>query len=663
MTQVLPIDPSQADPPGLPGGTRPRRYGGDKLGFEAADDDPTGSLCHADPTTINAIAQCIDDYRAEKVGRKREIERWKEHHVQAARSVAGKKRVLKWYHYAVLQNAGWSWTTLSGLIEQAATNRVRIEEVRSGPESGHAFIRCADRSHLLYKVYFGDSRFPVEPTMAPSATILPPQLEGLPEVTLRNIYVKLGYSRYTSLRQKHFVLDSNGVMTHRYVTRAFLVYNLATMFGLRLTGPGTEPDVRDAELLPYLQPATALRICRTTTRLDEPTVTPVPGLSDQLARYTDPGFGGHADVFDIRRAASYEPDGQLNPDFTPYRSRGSTGSRFMPRIGYTLTTGFCESRVAGDPMMRNERASMQVRNGSGLDQPYLSTAAMLHDYKVIRANKGERFDDSAENLGVVLLDLSIAKLMGVEIINQHAVESDRFKTAYDRYFDKGDIAMLQRKVATTLVDLAKRQAWAPVVATVRGNSQQNANAVEPLFQQLSAAILGRQRVPGLLEQIAGLIVDSGVTPAGIGVVDGDLQDLITRGRRDAVDHIMRLRGDQFDHKTVIKRDAASELEEYIASGRKNREILLNRIPLACVVGIRLNTDNSKWADLDRQDHPTLYRAITDKRWIEVDQRVRGELSHYVAGDAQRDYARLKRMFQWAVTLKREEDLSGAKDVT
>lgn len=645
-------------------GTLPRRYGGDKLGFDQGEVG-TG-YCPEDERRIRLIRAVIDRHRAVKRLKKLWIETQKEEEIDTASrervgksplDVKGKKRILQIYHSLVLWNAGWSLRELVDELTERLGEGIAFEDGAMDWENGYVLVRCKAASHLLYTVYVGQGRFPVIPTAGPDPASLPQHLQGADS---RIVYVKIGHEDADEdqlVKKKHFVLDSNGVMTHRYVTRAFLVYNLATMFGLRLAPPGTEPDQRDEQLSRFLQSETAGRICRTTTRIENPLVATVDGLQEQQARYTGSAFGGHAEVFDIRRAASYEPDGLLNPDFTPYRSRGSTGSKFMSRIGYTLVNGSCDARSASDPMMRNERASMQVRNGSGPHQPYLSTAALLSEYKIIRANKGERFDDSAENLGVVLVDLSIAKLMGAEIINQHAVESDRFKIAYDRYVDRGDVVALERTVATKLIELASRKELRNLVGKALEPTDHRYGKLRELADALTRQASAPTPTKGVLESLAGLLADCGVRPADLGINVAD-QDLAKSD--GALKCIMALRGDWFDNKSIIKRSAAAELEEYIASARKNREVLLNRIPLACVVGIKLNRADGKWMGLDADDFPILH-AGSSKGWIPFNDDVRRELLAYVTGDRDHGYSRMRDMFRHAVALKRQEDLAGEKD--
>lgn len=688
------------DPQLLPPGVLPRRYGGDKLAFKPAravastgepgQERPGGELA-GDDRLILAIGAVINEYRDGKRKTKALIEAAKERGIAEAKDVIGKKRVLRWYHSWVLLNAGWFWedppfrpelevSGLKRLLLDRLSPNISIEEARQGTESGCAFIRSAKSSQVLYTVYFGRSRFPAEPSVKPALDKLPPRVqETLGPRDYRNVYVKIGHEADVEDRRlrKEFVLDSNGVMTHRYVTRAFLVYNLATMFGLRLIPPGSEPFPHqdDAEVFPHLLPKAANRICRSTMRVADPEIEADGTLAAQVPRYTSDAFGGHADVFDIRYAAAYEPDGLLNPDFTPYRTRGSMGSEFLERTGLTVVTGFCADRARSDPMKRNERASMQVRNGSGPVQPYLSTAALMEDYKVIRANKGERFDEGAENQGTVLIDLAIAKLMGVEIINQHAVESDRFKIAYHRYYDAGDAIQIERAVAVRLVNAIKAgklEQALPEWARVRLNSERTDEWSELLSD------VKTERV-GTLERAAGLLAECGVRPRDIGVDDKALDGL----PHEAYRCVMALRSVDFDFKSKIKRPAALELEEYIASARKNREILMDRIPIECIVRIKLNPDEGKWQDVKKDS--ALGQALAKAReakkveavkgaegtkgakgesaeakgergpWVDFDAKFRQELGEYLAA---KECHNLKEMFKRAVRAKREEDLQG-----
>lgn len=682
MTESLVFN---VDPIPLPPGILPRRYGGDKLAFKpatAVQTDQGDGHHEEDRKLIDSITAVIDEYRADKRIRKKVLEEIKEEGIASHEGEAAKKRVLRWYHYGVLLNAGWFWEdpkfktefTISGLKNALLANaklhnKISIEEARQGTESGHAFIRCASSSHLLYTVYFGHSRFPAEPSVQPDLKRLPEEIQFPLKIQgYKNVYVKIGHEdeKPGPVLKKHFVLDSNGVMTHRFVTRAFLVYNLATMFGFQLRPLDGEPfpDADEMELRTYLHRDTAARICRTTTPIAPPRISVEEGLAAQVPRYTKGTFGGHADVFDIRHAAAYEPGGLHNPDFTPYRTRGSTGSKFLTRTGLTVVTGYCEGRTKDNFMKRNERASMQVRNGSGPDQPYLSTAAIMADYKIIRGNKGERFDEGPENQGTVIIDLAIAQLMGVEIINQHAVESDRFKIAYARYYDKNDAIRIERRVALSLVKLVKS---GELRDRVRSKIDTNSREFEIALDEVERAEKGG------VEKLANLLAEGGVRPWDIGVEDDDMKGL----EDDHLKQLMALRGD-FDHKKIIKRTADLELEEYIASARKNREILMDRIPVECITHIKLNPDEGKWLDPSKfkdtevsenygpivealkKAHTAREKSAPGEAWVRFDDNFKKSLRNYLTDN---DYANTKAMFCAAVDAKRKEDLEGKKNRT
>jgi hypothetical protein len=641
-----------------PTGLTPR-YGGEKIAFR-----PTTTDNQADRGTIDGISKVIETYRADKRATKLKIEYEKENKIkdidkendpelarlstkitdaikgsasgaeiaqleadrakQAEIKIKASKDVLKEYHQAVQQDAGWRWAELKSRI--TAVNGVASVDEATTPSGGMAFVRNA-QGVVLYTILFEESRFNLRPDMPGG-----------------NVYTKIG-SPADSPR-KTYVRDSNGVMTRRHVTRAVLVYNLATMFGLSITPPDGKVRDEDKELPEHLRR-------RQDDVTADPKVEPLKegekAVAEQRPRYRDLSFGSHATMFDLRRAAGYEPGGLLNPDFTPYRVSGTVGRAVGEKTGFGFVVGYNANRSGSDPMMGGERASMQVRNGSGGGQTYLSTAsAVFLADKVIRANKGERFDTGAENQATVVLDLSIAKEMGVDIVNQHSEDSHRFKIAYDRLVEEDDLKGLQRQVVYRLMALQKDLGRIGGLIASLGIQKLTADAAKDLP----------------LVQFAAAFAKRGLRPSDIGIDMKDYQYLL--GRWDIVEQIMALVDTKsIDRRRLIKRSAEEELDEYIYSARKNREVLMSRIPIECVIWIRLNPEPKKWPNLDSQRFPGLAAAQRESRDEKNVTRgfrsfdsVRLELADYFVGSEKEDgnepYKRTIAMFKLAAQQKQAE---------
>jgi hypothetical protein len=241
-------------------------------------------------------------------------------------------------------------------------------------------------------------------------------------------------------------------------------------------------------------------------------------------------------------------------------------------------------------MGMNERASMQVRNGSGLLQPFLSTASAQVDPqrpKVIRANKGERFDTGAENQGIVKVDLAMAKKLGIKIVNQHDDESHQHKIAWDRVYDPKDIEELCNRVA-----LAEKY---------------------PLFAKE-------------------------VAPTE--------QELRVFSETDRA-HILKKNHTEVLNTLYDKRRAPEELDEYIYSARKNREVLMDKIPLSCVTEIFISPDEGKWAGLSKD---------LKGKWIPF-PKVEGELKKFLRGsenEGEEHYENIQAMYKKAAIDKKAE---------
>jgi hypothetical protein len=237
-------------------------------------------------------------------------------------------------------------------------------------------------------------------------------------------------------RRKEYVEDANGVPTRRFVTRAISHFHMATMLGLKYDG-------------------------KRGFFTDNPRET----FRGQRARGNPDKFAGNAGPttgpFDLKNAAVVDPTkwiGKATPTGGRYILPGvkvvdvvQVGSNTYNVImqggkdmEYAQLKGFTLKSDArhNSKMTLNERVSMQLRNGSGADQTMLSATAIQMPVagregseKVIRGNKGERFDKSPESLAVLELDLARAKAENIPFVNVHSADSHQYKIAYNRYIE------------------------------------------------------------------------------------------------------------------------------------------------------------------------------------------------------------------------------------
>ncbi|QWF21399.1 hypothetical protein KM427_21045 [Nocardioides sp. LMS-CY] len=554
------------------------RRAGDKLAFER------GKELGEDESLADEVSELIESHRRIKQGRKDSLEFIKEARIETddtisksrslriraegsrtgvppeivklrqARNeeatVGEHKKTLADYHDRVEADAGWRWDRLKGTLSGFPGISLVGE-----PASGKVEI-VSDSKRTIYTVYFDNERFNAEP-------------DADRQDQADNVFTKRGYS--PTVKPKQFVKDDNGVHTRRFVTRAITIWHVAAMFGLNLKPKqsGGETDVEPA----YVDEAK-------TTRLDA-----------QLPRYTGDTFDGHSETFDLREAAAHVPPGEVDDsEFTtrywrhlqgvpkPHRTvrSGAPEVRSSPgkRTGYQFALGYAEARGPKSRMGLNERASMQVRNGSGPNQPFLSTASAQIDptgkrKKVIRANKGERFDTGAENQGIVKVDLAKAQKLGIKIVNQHADESNQHKIAWDRVYQPKDIEKLCKR-ASMAIEWRKDKKLA-----------QYADELLPAEEELSSFEEADRKL----------------------ILDGNSGEVLKRSH--------------------VKRSAPQELDEYIYSARKNREVLMDKIPISCVTEINLNKDEGKWPGLDE--------GIERGEWLDFTSELQGKLKAYLRG--------------------------------
>jgi hypothetical protein len=598
------------------------RYNGDKISFLPGTVD-TDYL-----QWTRAITKVIEEYRWEKRDKRSAIEAEKEKNILATDHtwaeklklygpkpteeqikentdgrVGEHKESLKNYHKRIRDEAGWRWADLASRIE---TEVPGLQLTQRNIADGELAVFTKD-GHTIYTVLVGPARFGATDTDRGFGN---------------NVYTKRGYQDYYYRTSKMFVHDANTVMTRRYVTRAVTIFGLANMCGWAIIPPDQVYDGQDAGLPERLQ-----------RKVDnvELMAKLVKAESDaQVPRYTKPGFGGHAAVFDITHAAVlYEPTREIP---APYHAASDVHPH-GPATQLVLQNVECPNNRA-DVMTDNERASMQVRNGSGSNQPFLSTASIQTSDKVIRANKGERFDTGAENQATLEVDLSLARQDGVIIVNQHTEESNAFKIAFDRYLTNDDITAMERTlyrwIATRKNDVSG--AGQNELATIAGADWSTLK--DKTVEELAVAMAGKLK------------------PAQVGLSAADLKGL----SEPAVAKLMRLQGDTINRSEMTaRRPAKDELDEYIYSARKNREVLMNHIPLRCITAIRFNVESDKWGDLTVTEiasrYPNLAEALRNPHQWYSFLKIQDDLRGYLTEDGGR---RLLQMHNKAARDKKAE---------
>jgi hypothetical protein len=563
------------------------RRAGDKLAFERAE-----KLDGLDDELAGQVLGVIEKERSFKQGIKGSLEAWKEGTIlerdevskgagtkiaaqkeegvpkeiitlrqerNEAATIGDHKKTLAKYHDDVQEHTGWRWQRMKK--ELSLIKGINFDDE---PRDGVIQIVGTESSKRIYTIYVGTKRFNEHADVGR-------------EDNADNVYTKRGYSPGT--KPKEFVKDDNGVSTRRFVTRAVTIWHLASMFGLKFK---PKPETDEAEVAP----------AHVGEGMDR------KRLDAQLPRYTGEEIGGHSETFWVKEAAAYVPKGgaqktDFSDSYTP-RSPGENRKREKAspgkRTGFDFTTGYNWNRGKGSRMGLNERASMQVRNGSGPLQPFLSTASAQVDPrrpKVIRANKGERFDTGAENQGIVKVDLAKAKQLGIKIVNQHDDESHQHKIAWDRVYDPDDIKALSERVALAKKYVDYAQEVMPTEAELKVFSEKD------------------------------------------------------RG------HILAEKPELVLNTLYDKRRAPEELDEYIYSARKNREVLMDKIPLSCVTEIYISPDPGKWPDLSED---------LKGQWLPF-PKVQGVLKTYLRGSENEDeehYENIQKMYTKASIEKRGE---------
>lgn len=482
------------------------------------------------------------------------------------------KTTLANYHDRVQNMTGWRWARLQ--------NQIRLALYDACP--GTPFVvsdRVGDEAtvtvdgKVVYTVYFDDNRFV-------------PDIPGDHRAT----FTKRGHQTTGPTGgpdpRKQFTKDANGVTTRRFVTRAFNVFHLATMFGINLDFSNVGGDPSGDKTLDTKRTLSQLKYRKKFDDLGRQHRT-----AGQMPRDPSGTFGGHTKVFNSTSAAAVGSVGKVgSAEFKANYPHAHNDAGPGRRTGFPLVTGRGGLRKPTDKLGTNEGGSMQVRNGSGNSQPFLSAASVQsklegRPQKVIRANKGERFDTGAENQGIVKIDLSQLP-PEVNVVDQHSEPSHQHKIAWDRHCSKDDIRGLaarfvlareiegKTKALPTWINLEK------VVAQIRPSQ--------------------KEMVPFKDDQAAALAIMSGDVTA-----------------------LLKGYNKKDPSEKYTKRAAPQELDEYIYSARKNREVLFDKLPLTAVTEVFLSDDPGKWVNLNEE-------KVSRGKWHPLAE-VKPELTAYLHG--------------------------------
>lgn len=293
------------------------------------------------------------------------------------------KIVLHKFHDAVGQLSGWDFPFMKQQFEKAGF------VVERGERGMSISIGTEDGTIALYQVFAGADAYE----------------DGDTPGVIR----KKGYADRTPAvkQRKEYIEDVNGVLTNRLTTRAISYFHLATMLDIDFNQASKEFGESD-------RPA------------------------GQYPRGSGRTFAANAQQFNVNSGAVTTPGNWQD------RYEATGGPEEMKESGATGVN--VRSRLpldANSSMNVNERASMQVRNGSGETQTMLSAAQVQRtlpgrEDKIIRGNKGERFDETPDNIAIVEVDLLKVKQAGVIFVNQSSEDSHEWKIAYDKYTSATD---------------------------------------------------------------------------------------------------------------------------------------------------------------------------------------------------------------------------------
>jgi hypothetical protein len=339
-----------------------------------------------------------------------------------------RKAVLHEFDQEVGKLSGWNIADLNEKFKKEGLT------LKDGQHGLQIFVKIGDNEVAICNVPKGSARY--APKDYDSGNGAKPHRQ---HVKVQRGYAKDELTMAATVskelrRRKEYVEDANGVPTRRFVTRAISHFHMATMLGLKYDG-------------------------KRGLFTDNPRET----FRGQRARGNPDKFGGNAGPttgpFDIKNAAVVDPTkwfGAASPTGGRYILPDVDILDVVPMGGtynitlrghdmeYAQLTGFKLQSDArhNSKMTLNERVSMQLRNGSGADQTMLSATAIQMpvpgregNEKIIRGNKGERFDKSPESLAVLELDLARAKAENVPFVNVHSADSHQYKIAYNRYVE------------------------------------------------------------------------------------------------------------------------------------------------------------------------------------------------------------------------------------
>lgn len=293
--------------------------------------------------------------------------------------IAQKKKILHTYDKHVGSKSGWDWDRVKQQAEDAGFEYREFAEGEDG---------------MLVGVTFGRERL-------------------TDKVGEDDVLIQHGYKDKPSdvSRRKEYVEDANGVPTRRYVTRSISHFQIATMIGLRYTPQGEIAESEEQELGHY-------------------------------PRGDRERFANQENTFDINNGTVGNPAPWADGRNRDHKYDISDAAERLEHTGLPSYRAHTDA-TRDSKMDINELSWAQVRNGSGEDQPMLSVAAIQapvggRPNKVVRGNKGERFDRSPETVAVIEIDLALAREHGIQFVNQHSSDSHEYKVAYDRWVQVKD---------------------------------------------------------------------------------------------------------------------------------------------------------------------------------------------------------------------------------
>ncbi|GAB2486937.1 hypothetical protein [Jatrophihabitans fulvus] len=310
-----------------------------------------------------------------------------------------RKKILREFDAQVGKTAGWNLDEVAASLRKLGLNCDGTLDARA--DARYEFVGDVDgETRTVVRVYTGAMKY--KPSDEDPERLLRTRGSRIQPTTE-------GEAKRDDPR-KQYVKDHHGTPTRRYVTRAINFYHLASMFGFKFEKEVWTSGHKEGQFP------------RATTRT----------LKEMQGTFRT----GNAAVTDPSKWASTY--GESTETHVPGMKSGEERKSGAMYSGPNATNVVSTANDPSRELSLDEQASMQVRDGSGERQQMLSATAAQEgtsgkERAVIRGNKGERFDIGPETVAVVEIDLRELLKKELAVLNQHSVDSQQYKIAFDRW--------------------------------------------------------------------------------------------------------------------------------------------------------------------------------------------------------------------------------------